>query len=180
MAIWKNFRTCTESVILHRVIVNMLVLTVLSTASGCFNLQPPKPHKMYSGPELDRSEVVVISGNHRPSLERLCGDHHLHIACVDGNCSEGDCASGPTGWDQVAVLPGKHEITMCYRWRRVVQTGITIQAYIVTASPSFELNAEKHRSYWVRLPQGPERDLWRSIWVEDMRTRTEAPIRRLD
>jgi hypothetical protein len=187
MVTLRDSRRNMSKMSLYRAVIGAGVVHVLFWASGCSGLQPPEPHKMYNGPELDKSEVVVISGDVRPSLTPLSGDHYFYIACVDGNCSEGDCAKSLTGWNQVSVLPGKHVITMCYRWRRVQRHGPddmffgSIQADMITASPSFELNAEKYTSYWVRLePPQPGDNKPLSYWVEDMRTRTKVPVRRIE
>jgi hypothetical protein len=156
---------------INRLMINVGFLALFSATFGC--LSPPNPHKMYSGQELDRSQYALIFGEVLPSMERLQDDRFLYVACVDGNCSEGDCESELIGWNQVSVLPGKHVITMCYNQR--------ILGYRVHASPSFDITVEAGRAYWVRMkPPEPDKRTPLSIWVEDMGTHTRVPIKRIN
>lgn len=189
MAARNNLRKHWENVVFRKAIVNVVILAILSTASGCFNFQPPRPHKMYSGPELDRSKVAFIFGQIRPFSQRYRGDRYLYIACVDGSCIEGDCLKHKIGWSHVSVLPGKHEITMCYHWRKELWSGRQLIGVVREAGLlSFELTAEAGKSYhvkacvWEREISEPlailmsvgDIQVW--LWVEDMQTGARVPI----
>ncbi len=172
----KDIRKSAGNTTIGQASVTLMILAVLFTALGC------QPVKMYSGPELDRSQVALIRGE--PCYWGEKWNCETRIYLVDGNPTTSPLKVGKKtnfilqGENKVLVLPGKHKVGITHE---------TIKPCPFWNKTSFELTVEAGKTYEVKV-----RPIWSErqelnpsfrapirLWVEDVETGGMVPIQRL-
>lgn len=131
--------------------------------------------KVYDGPELDKTEIAILSGwvKGKGLYDEPLG--WVSIVKVDGNELGGMWEGRPT---EVHLLPGKHVIDV--RYESPMQGGILLIPLIEMFRPHFEktleLEVEQGHEYSVRFYKFTNGSVWMTkwkdvvYWIEDGQT----------
>lgn len=160
MTIRKKFTARAENMTLGRVMVEIGVLALLSATVGC---QATGPYKMYSGPELDRSQVALIQSQDSSGVWFI-KPKYVEIKSIDAK------RIGPFGMGSIPaalVLPGQHSVHFKWNDGHPLWTGTGY------AEALFRLNAEAGKTYLLRAQKIQDRQKVR-FWIEDVETGVEV------
>lgn len=160
MDIRKKRKASMENMTLGRVMVTIGVLALLSISFGC---QAPGPYKMYSGPELESSQVALIRAQGRRG--KYPHWYRTYILAVDGHFEKlwGLLSKTPTELSEVLVLPGEHKVeVICSEFHGGEATAAL--KVMVEAGKTYEVKAlATPNSFW-SCPTNVE------FWIEDVET----------